>query len=173
MTGRTHALGGTASLWLLYPLGVLTANPTVGLAAVVAAFAALLPDLDSRLNQLSVLKFAGISPFGLLTRLVTARLEHRGFLHSLTGWAVVTLAVGVPMGLYLGPLTALTFALGYLSHLVLDCCTIMGLRVMWPRRTVYWALPRPLRIVTGSDVEALYTAVLACLTLGLLLSIMG
>lgn len=53
--------------------------------------------------------------------------RHRGFLHSLVGCLVLSLIVG-GFSLWAG----FGFFIGYLSHLVLDCFTLAGVRLFWP-----------------------------------------
>jgi Predicted membrane-bound metal-dependent hydrolases len=151
MMGYTHALGGVASLWLLYPLGVLTLDATAGNLGVMVAFAvlgALLPDLDSRRSTLTSLKVAGLSlppvfyPFG-----------HRGVLHSLAGWAFASCLLAWPVTAYAGWQPALALSAGWLSHLLLDCCTVTGLPLLWPKPGTVWLLPKFLRVRTATPDE--------------------
>ena len=95
---------------------------------------------------------------------------HRGPLHSLTSVGVVALLGSIPIGIWLGWQVGLALTLGYTSHLMLDMCTKTGLPFLYPNPKGVWVLPRNLRIVTGSDWEHIYTAVLGMLSLALLVS---
>ncbi len=53
--------------------------------------------------------------------------RHRGVLHSLVGCLVLSCVVGV-FNRWLG----FGFFVGYMSHLILDCFTKMGLKLFWP-----------------------------------------
>jgi len=53
--------------------------------------------------------------------------RHRGFLHSLIGALFFSTLIGL-VNLWVG----FGFFVGYISHLVLDCFTRMGLRLFWP-----------------------------------------
>jgi inner membrane protein len=54
-------------------------------------------------------------------------LKHRGVIHSLVGCVFFSLVVGM-FNLWGG----FGFFVGYISHLVLDCFTKMGVRLFWP-----------------------------------------
>ncbi len=84
--GRTHALLGVASLWLLQPLpGVLTPDTAPPLA-IAATFGALLPDLDAAGSTIKYLQVGGVMPFMPLSGLLHRAFGHRGLLHS--GWGL-------------------------------------------------------------------------------------
>ena len=53
--------------------------------------------------------------------------KHRGVLHSLVAGLLLSLIIG-GFNLWAG----FGFFAGYVSHLVLDCFTCMGLKVFWP-----------------------------------------
>lgn len=98
-SGRTHAItgaltGGTMMIFTQSP-------PEIIIAATIGA---LLPDLDHKHSILGRYFFLWLF------------FKHRGFTHSLTCWAAVTL-LGV---LLFGPLWGVGMSTGYLSHLMLD-----------------------------------------------------
>jgi membrane-bound metal-dependent hydrolase YbcI (DUF457 family) len=162
MTWRTHLAGGLASLWVLMPLPhVLTAH-TFGLAAICAGWGALLPDLDSRQSRLREVSIYGIYPFVIPSQMVRATSPHRGILHSLRGVAFVATCIGVPLAGLFGWIAGIGFLLGYATHLVLDCSTPHGLRLLWPNRDRSFLLPKGLRITTGSDLEQVVFVPLLC-----------
>ena len=120
--GRTHALAGVSTLWLLrlvpgaLAIGLVAGTDSIGLLAVIAAFGALLPDLDASASILSTLTLRigeeprrgrrpgksgwAFTPFALPSLLLHRAFGHRGALHSLVGLgavaviAVVLLAIG-------------------------------------------------------------------------------
>lgn len=144
---------------------------SLGLLAGLAALGALLPDLDaheSKIKHMAVAK--GVEPFALPSLLLSRLLGHRGLLHSLLGWGIAALVVGLPTFLVAGLPPALALILGYGSHVLLDACTKHGVPLLYPRQRKWHALPPALRITTGSAVEDLFFLPLALLSLWLLLS---
>ena len=69
-----------------------------------------------------------------------------------------------------GWLLIAALSLGYTSHLAADACTRTGIPLLYSRAGRHFLLPPRLRIITGSDVEKVFFAVFACLSLVLLLS---
>ncbi len=170
MTWRTHALGGVASLWLLRPFDAGGDAASVGLLAGLAALGALLPDLDAHESKIKHLTVArGVEPFALPSLVLSRLLGHRGLLHSLLGWGIAAVVLGVPTFLVVGFPPALALILGYGSHVLLDACTKHGVPLLYPRPGKWHALPPALRITTGSAAEDLFFLPLALLSLGLLL----
>ena len=180
MTWRTHLVGGIASLWPLALLpGGLAGTPAgsggVGVLAAVAAFGALLPDLDAAESKIKSLSLGdgardwGMRPFALPAVLLHRHFGHRGALHSLLALGVLVLLT-LPLSLRLGWQAQMALSLGYSSHLLLDACTPRGVPLLWPDRRARHALPRSFRIPTGSPEEGLVFALLANLAVLLLLS---
>ena len=170
MMGRTHAFLGASSLWLLSGVpGALTPQTVVPLAAL-AAFGALLPDLDASESTVKSLRIGSLRPFAPLSTLAYRTWGHRGLLHSPVGLLLFAL-VCVPIGLLWGVLPALALWLGYASHLAGDACTRTGIPA-WPNRADrrWWLLPRHARIITGSLEEEIVLALVAVSTLLLILS---
>ncbi|MGN0474137.1 MAG: metal-dependent hydrolase [Acutalibacteraceae bacterium] len=99
MTGKTHMLAGACAALALQATG-----PEV----VMAAFGALLPDVDTA--QSAAGKYAG---------LFAKMLPHRGPTHSL-----VMLLISTFINPWLG--------LGVLTHIFLDMITAGGVKLLWP-----------------------------------------
>lgn len=168
MTGHTHQSAGITSLWLLTLVpGALTTS-TIGLAVLAASFGALFPDLDSQQNRLRDMRVGGISPFSIPSFIINKSAGHRGLLHSFVGLFCVA-SLFFPAVPYTGLVPWLAFILGYLSHLFLDCCTVQGLRLMWPSKKSYWMLPKRARIVTGKEWEPVYFMSFLCADLVLVM----
>ena len=168
MMGRTHALTGVASLWLLQAFPSLLAPELLTPMAALSAFGALLPDLDASQSQIKHLSIAGVTPFAPLAILLNRALGHRGLLHSALGWGVATLLL-IPLALFGGIAVPLALSLGYGSHLATDACTKSGIPFLYPKRKRYHVLPRSLCLTTGSTAEEAVFALLAVTVAGLML----
>lgn len=157
MTWRSHVLIGIGSLWLLEPvrgIGSGDAASNVGLLAAVAAFGALLPDLDAQQSRIKHLSPGwGIEPFVLPSILLHRAFGHRGLLHSGLGLSLFTALIALPLGVWWGWQPSAALALGYASHLGADACTRTGIPFLSPRRQCFFLLPQGLRLVTGSPAE--------------------
>jgi inner membrane protein len=158
------------TVWVLAPLLPLFPESNLGVLCAVAALGSLLPDLDASESKIKHLKLigTGFKPF-LLPALVVSRTDqHRGLLHSLWGLGMAGFVVlcampwlGLPMGIAL--------VLGYASHLITDSATKSGIRLFYPSARRYHALPKILRISTGSLAEE---ALLPFLASGIFLLLM-
>jgi len=105
---------------------------------ILFMLSSLLPDIDEVKSKIS----EKIKPLAFL---INFFIGHRGLMHSI--W--------IPILLYLLLFLikidiAIAVSFGYLSHLLLDCFTISGLRLLWP-------LKKRLKgfIKTGSWIEYL------------------
>ena len=111
MNGASHLIGGlTAGVLLGYQRPVELA---------IVAVASLLPDIDRPNSLLG--RFIPVLP-ALLERLGKRTLTHSLFLGGLLVWAVYAAA---------GPPCAAAFAIGFLSHIVLDLLT-GNVALFWP-----------------------------------------
>lgn len=99
MTGKTHALAGACAALALQATGA---------EVVMAAFGALLPDVDTA--QSAAGKYAGF---------FAKMLPHRGPTHSL-----IMLLLSTFINPWLG--------LGVLTHIFLDMMTSAGVKLLWP-----------------------------------------
>ncbi|WP_051318264.1 metal-dependent hydrolase [Cohnella thermotolerans] len=114
MNGASHLIGGVTA-------GVLLGHHHPAELAIIAV-ASLLPDIDRPNSLLG--RFIPVLP-ALLERSPGKRtLTHSLCLGGLLGWAVYASA---------GPPYAATFAVGFLSHIVLDLFT--------GRVALFWPLP--------------------------------
>jgi membrane-bound metal-dependent hydrolase YbcI (DUF457 family) len=166
MLWQTHVLAGISSLWILEANPELVTGDTIGPLALLAAFGALLPDIDSARSKLSSLSVWGVRPLSAVATAVERAWGHRGWLHSPLG-LLLAIAVSLLAFIWIGEL-AVAFTLGYASHLLLDACTPTGIPGSpWSRRI--FLAPRLMRIATGSKAEEILLPVLAGLALALLL----
>ena len=154
----------------------LITSQTIGTLAVLAAAAALLPDLDAQHSKIRSLRLGPIRPLDPLGALVYGAWGHRGPLHSLPGLAVFGLVAALPLSLTWGWTYGAALMLGYGSHLALDAMTQRGVPLLptrgkggqWGFRHRRHLLPPRLRFVTGSAAEDVLQAVLFSLALLLL-----
>lgn len=169
MRWRTHALLGATSLWLMAPIpGALTSD-TIGPLCALAAFAALLPDLDAEASKIKSLSVLNIRPFVPFANRAYHAWGHRGLLHSLLFLCWLG-GVCVLFGLLWNGPAMLALWLGYASHLAGDACTKSGIPG-WPNRPHQrlYLLPARWRFTTGSDSEEALVPLLAVAVLFLLL----
>lgn len=169
MKWPTHAMIGVSSVWLLSPFLRQANSANIGVLAACAAVGALMPDLDASESKIKHLGLYGIKPFILPSVVLHRQLGHRGLLHSLLGLTVFG-AILSPLAFTWGWEPAAAIILGYASHLAADAYTRTGIPLLYPRKGRQFLLPPRLRIVTGSDVEEIFFAVFACLSLVLLLT---
>lgn len=167
MTWPTHALLGINSLWLLAPLPPELLGYDLGTLAACAAFGALLPDLDASESKIKHLKIlgTGFKPFLLPAQFVSRTDQHRGLLHSLWGLGFITF-ITAPSLFWIGWAPVVALLLGYASHLLGDAATKSGIRLLYPSKVRFHALPSSLRVTTGSFAEE---AMLPLLALGVFL----
>jgi len=170
MMGRTHALLGAGSIWLLSAVPGAVTNANVAPLCAIAAFGALLPDLDAGESMIRSLRVGGFRPFAPIGFVAHRQWGHRALLHSPAG-LVAFAGLCIPVGLLWGPLPAVALGLGYASHLAGDACTRTGIPG-WPNRPDrrFFLLPPRSRLVTGSTAEECLVPLLAVAILLLLLS---
>lgn len=166
MTGPTHLLLGAAGA---VGIASATGQPWLLVAGMVGG---LWPDLDMSETTLANWRIpisSGrgrrtkyLKPFSWLGALASSTAEHRGWWHSV--WAVIIFTTA--FGFILGWPVGLSFAMGYLSHLVGDACTPSGVMVWSGLR--WRLLPSRWQIKTGSDIEHLISAVAGLLVLAYL-----
>jgi inner membrane protein len=117
MLGRTHLVIGILLGLLLLPF---ISVPSKLLFLILVAFGALLPDIDHQNSTVNK-----ICP---VTRIFPLFFKHRGFFHSLFPPAVMYLVFWYFGENFVG--LALTF--GYLTHLLSDSLTRMGVNLLYP-----------------------------------------
>ena len=168
MMWHTHAAIGASSVWLLVPIAHTGDSSLLAVLTVLAVIGALVPDLDAVESKIKHVRIAGIKPLMPVAQAINQQFGHRGLLHSLRGWALWTLLV-LPISAWVGVVPILALSLGYASHLAADACTVSGIPLLYPQKRRYFLLPLRLRIVTGSDVEEVFFAAFACMSLILLM----
>jgi len=169
MMGRTHALIGLSSLWLLAFLPDVLTPDSLAPLAVCVALGALLPDLDAQSSLAKHLSIARIQPFAPIAFVLSRDLGHRGATHSLLGLVVFALLI-LPLGIFTQWPLWTALVLGYASHLAADACTKSGIPFLHPHRKRYHLLPYGWRFTTGSQAEDVLVPLVALAILFLLFS---
>jgi inner membrane protein len=87
---------------------------------ILFLISSLLPDFDEIKSKIS-------GKFKFSSWLINIFISHRGLLHS----------VWIPFLIYLFLFfwdmnLAVAASLGYLSHIILDCLTVSGIKILWP-----------------------------------------
>ncbi len=111
MLFRTHVVCGLACYFLL---SYFLEMPVFVLGFVLLG--AVFVDVDSCSSKIGR-RFWFLSPF----------FRHRGVMHSLVACIFLSLIVGL-FSLWAG----FGFFVGYVSHLIMDCFTKMGVKLFWP-----------------------------------------
>jgi inner membrane protein len=172
MMGRTHALIGIGSLWMLAPFPLLLTPDTVAPLVACAALGALLPDLDATDSLAKQLSIARIQPLAPVAAILARDWGHRGAMHSLVGWIVFGILI-LPLAFWLQWTWWAALLLGYASHLAADACTKSGIPLLYPSRKRYHLLPKGWRLTTGSLAEDSLIPIIALGILFLLLSLLA
>ncbi len=158
MMGRSHMAIGAASGFATAP-----SMETAWIAAGVAAYGALWPDVDTTSSKMG----RALMPFSWFFSLF---VEHRGATHSLIGtgiaaaivyglWVILQQAFGI----YLNPYIPIAFMVGYASHILADMLTNSGVQLLWPLK----GRNRIANLAsTGGVME---TIVVATLTIGIVI----
>lgn len=166
---RTHVIAGVNTLWLLkLAPGVLTPE-TFPMLTALAAFGALLPDLDASASKIRSLSVGGIRPFAPVSDHAHRTFGHRGFLHSPQALLLLALML-TPFAFQWGVAPPLVIWMGYLSHILLDACTPFGVPGRTHSGQRFHLLPTMLRVRTGSEAEDVLLVLLMVSALMLALS---
>ena len=110
---RTHIALSILVILLLLPF---VNNPL--LFSIVFLIATFIPDIDTTYSKLGKYK---------IFRPLQSFVEHRGLIHSFTFLILITLAF-----VFIYPVIALPFFLGFGIHLLFDSFTIDGIRPFYP-----------------------------------------
>jgi len=140
MLARTHLVFGVAAVSVASCFGVVPANPVTIIAAL---FGSLLPDVDHPKSSFG----RKILP---ISWAISRVFGHRGITHSVFAVAALNYAL-IFKGGALPPWCA-AIMLGYLSHLISDWLTPMGIPFLWPYRKKFSS---PLVVRTGGAGEIL------------------
>jgi membrane-bound metal-dependent hydrolase YbcI (DUF457 family) len=156
MLGKTH-LGIGLLVGAAAPLMGL-AGPENAIAWAALAIGSLAPDLDGKgfitkprtlVPEIVPLPSVVDQTGGTVGRVVAGVFGHRGVLH----YPIVVIILGA-LAIYLNNHALLWLAAGYLSHLVADSLTKMGIPALGPLSSRRFGIgPRVFRLSTGSKPE--------------------
>lgn len=121
---------------------------------IVALFATLIPDIDTKFSTLGRKKFA---------RAIGFFVKHRGMFHSFSFLLAVTIVL-----ILFWPVGSLGFFLGYGLHLFADSFTRTGIRGFYPYKKKTKG-----KVKTGSRIETGIFVVFLILDIGLILMRIG
>jgi len=163
LTGKTHqVIGVAAALGSFFVWQEPSYAPATLVGVIVAShFGALLPDLDSAAADI----YDSV-PMGKQVGKVTSKFTfgHRNLTHSILG--VILFGYLSHQLIFWTPLywginlfwTWLAFMIGYISHLLADTITVLGIPLLWPIDKNFGFPPKPfegIRIQSGKWFENL------------------
>jgi len=133
--------------------------------ALLCALGSLTPDLDNSKSWLG-----RIFPF--ISKPVENKFSHRTLTHSLLAIVFIFLiAVLVKILFETGNFNPLAFAIGYTSHILIDCASVQGVKILYPfsmRNAVFpfdTQNPEAYRVVVGSKADLALGFVFVFLTI--------
>jgi inner membrane protein len=133
--------------------------------AIICALGSLSPDIDNSKSWLG-----RIFPF--ISKPVENKFSHRTLTHSLLAIVFVfSIAVLVKILFDTGNFNPLAFAIGYTSHILIDCASVQGVKILYPfsmKNAVFpfdTQQPEAYRIIVGSKADLALGFVFVFLTI--------
>jgi inner membrane protein len=133
--------------------------------ALLCALGSLTPDLDNSKSWLGRL-------FPFISKPVENKFSHRTLTHSLLAIIFVfSIAVLVKILFDTGNFNPIAFAIGYTSHILIDCASVQGVKILYPfsmRNAVFpfdTQNPEAYRVVVGSRADLALGFVFVFLTI--------
>jgi inner membrane protein len=133
--------------------------------AIICALGSLSPDIDNSKSWLG-----RIFPF--ISKPVENKFSHRTLTHSLLAIVFIwSIAVIVKFLFDTGNFNPLAFAIGYTSHILIDCASVQGVKILYPfsmRNAVFpfdTQQPEAYRIIVGSKADVALGFVFVFLTI--------
>jgi inner membrane protein len=133
--------------------------------AIICALGSLSPDLDNSKSWLGRL-------FPFISKPVENKFSHRTLTHSLLAIVFIwSIAVIVKFLFFTGNFNPLAFAIGYTSHILIDCASVQGVKILYPfsmRNAVFpfdTQQPEAYRIIVGSKADVALGFVFVFLTI--------
>jgi inner membrane protein len=133
--------------------------------ALLCAVGSLSPDIDNSKSWLGRL-------FPFISKPIENKFSHRTLTHSLLAIVFIwSIAVIVKFLFDTGNFNPLAFAIGYTSHILIDCASVQGVKILYPfsmRNAVFpfdTQQPEAYRIVVGSKADVALGFVFVFLTI--------
>jgi inner membrane protein len=133
--------------------------------ALLCAVGSLSPDLDNSKSWLGRL-------FPFISKPIENKFSHRTLTHSLFAIVFIwSIAVIVKFLFFTGNFNPIAFAIGYTSHILIDCASVQGVKILYPfsmRNAVFpfdTQQPEAYRIVVGSKADIALGFVFVFLTI--------
>jgi inner membrane protein len=133
--------------------------------ALLCALGSLSPDIDNSKSWLG-----RIFPF--ISKPIENKFSHRTLTHSLLAIVFIwSIAVIVKILFDTGNFNPLAFAIGYTSHILIDCSSVQGVKILYPfsmRNAVFpfdTQNPEAYRVVVGSKADLALGFVFVFLTI--------
>lgn len=142
----THLVAGLIAAILFVEF---VSVPNQIIAALFVLLGSILSDVDEKHSRL-----------GKLFPMIPKLFVHRGFFHSIALGTAMVIALS-----FVAPLYAAGFAIGFLTHVLLDALTPQGVRPFWPSDVRLKGF-----VKTGSVLEALLFIILVIVVFWLLVS---
>jgi len=124
MLYRSHALIGT-SAGLSTALFLHSSLTETIACTAVGYLGCLLPDIDHTKSFVS-------KRVPILPKIISFVFSHRGFTHSALLFFIMYFLLLQYGGGSVSPVVQYAFLAGFTSHVLADCCTVGGVRVLWP-----------------------------------------
>jgi inner membrane protein len=133
--------------------------------AIICALGSLSPDLDNSKSWLGRL-------FPFISKPIENKFSHRTLTHSLLAIVFIwSIAVLYKILFFTGNFNPIAFAIGYTSHILIDCASVQGVKILYPfsmRNAVFpfdTQQPEAYRIVVGSKADVALGFVFVFLTI--------
>lgn len=153
MNWRTHVVAGANTVWLIPASteSILHYGPVL---MGVAAFFALLPDIEAQHAKIHSIRIAGARVFD--NTIVRGVVNHRGPVHSLLAIAVVGGLTAWLCRAYALPYElAWAATLGYASHPIIDGLNFPGVQYLYPYKRRLHLVPKFMRFRVNSFPDEL------------------
>jgi len=133
--------------------------------AIICALGSLTPDIDNSKSWLGRL-------FPFISKPIENKFSHRTLTHSLLAIVFIwSIAVLCKILFDTGNFNPLAFAIGYTSHILIDCASVQGVKILYPfsmRNAVFpfdTQQPEAYRVVVGSKADLALGFVFVFLTI--------
>jgi inner membrane protein len=114
----------------------------------MCAIGSLSPDLDNSKSWLGRL-------FPFISKPIENKFSHRTLTHSLLAIVFIwSIAVSSKFLFFTGNFNPIAFAIGYTSHILIDCASVQGVKILYPfsmRNAVFLLTPSNPKLTESSS----------------------